>query len=73
MPPPHDIAHVGHVEIRTPVPAESLAFFTRNLGLTENGGPTYVFTDPDGHELGLHYESTWYRPPAELRPALKAT
>jgi hypothetical protein len=24
MPPLHDIAHVGHVEIRTPVPAESL-------------------------------------------------
>jgi len=36
MPPLHDIAHVGHVEIRTPVPAESLAFFTRDLGLTEN-------------------------------------
>jgi len=136
MPPLHDIAHVGHVEIRTPVPAESLEFFTRYLGLTENGsvgdsvflrawddyenvtvkltahatsgigrttfrttspealrrrvaqieaagrgvgwqdgdpgyGPTYVFTDPDGHELGLYYESAWYRPPAELRPALK--
>src|SRR4051794_15810 len=37
MPPLHDIAHVGHVEIRTPVPEESLAFFTRYLGLTENG------------------------------------
>jgi len=37
MPPLHDIAHVGHVEIRTPVPAESLEFFTRYLGLTENG------------------------------------
>jgi catechol 2,3-dioxygenase-like lactoylglutathione lyase family enzyme len=136
MPPLHDIAHVGHVEIRTPVPAESLEFFTRYLGLTENGsvgdsvflrawddyenvtikltahatsgigrttfratspealqrrvaqieaagrgvgwqdgdpgyGPTYVFTDPDGHELGIYYESAWYRPPAELRPALK--
>ena len=34
-------------------------------------GPTYVFTDPDGHELGLYYESAWYSPPAELRPALK--
>jgi catechol 2,3 dioxygenase len=136
MPPLHAIAHVGHVEIRTPVLAESLEFFTRYLGLTENGsdahsvflrawddyenvtvkltehttsgigrstfrattpealeqrvkqieaagrgigwqdgdpgyGPTYVFTDPDGHELGLYYESQWYTPPAELRPALK--
>jgi catechol 2,3-dioxygenase len=136
MPPLHAIAHVGHVEVRTPVPAESLEFFTRYLGLTENGsdgdsvflrawddyenvtikltghttsgigrttfraatpealeqrvkqieaggrgigwqdgdpgyGPTYVFTDPDGHELGLYYESQWYNPPTELRPALK--
>ena len=136
MPPLHDIAHVGHVEIRTPVPAESLDFFVHYLGLTENGsaagsvflrawddyenvtikltehatsgigrttfraaspealerrvaqieaagrgigwqdgdpgyGPTYVFTDPDGHELGLYYECAWYAPPAELRPALK--
>ena len=37
MPPLHAIAHVGHVEVRTPVPAESLEFFTRYLGLTENG------------------------------------
>jgi catechol 2,3-dioxygenase len=136
MPPLHDIAHLGHVEIRTPVPEASLEFFTRYLGLTENGsagdsvflrawddyenvtikltahatsgigrttlraatpealqrrveqieaggrgvgwrdgdpgyGPTYVFTDPDGHEIGLYYDSQWYRPPAELRPALK--
>ena len=30
-------------------------------------GPTYVFTDPDGHEMGVYYESEWYRPPGELR------
>ena len=28
-------------------------------------------TDPDGHEFGLYFESEWYRPPAELAPALK--
>ena len=34
-------------------------------------GPTYVFRDPDGHEMELYWESEWYRPPEELRPALK--
>jgi catechol 2,3-dioxygenase len=132
MPPTHQIAHLAHVEIRTPVPEKSLDFFTRYLGLTENGevgdsvflrawddyenvtikltghatsgvgrtnlraaspealtelvskiddgvwqdgdpgyGPTYVFTDPDGHELGLYYESEWYQPPDPWKPALK--
>jgi catechol 2,3-dioxygenase-like lactoylglutathione lyase family enzyme len=132
MPALHQIAHLAHVEIRTPVPEKSLDFFTRYLGLTENGsagdsvflrawddyenvtikltahttsgvgrtnlraaspealassvskidtgvwpdgdpgyGPTYVFTDPDGHEFGLYYESKWYEPPASVRPALK--
>jgi catechol 2,3-dioxygenase len=136
VPPLHQIAHLAHIEIRTPVLAKSVEFFTRYLGLTENGsagdsvflrtfddyenitikltghatsgvgrtnlraadpaalesrvgeieksgrgvgwqdgdpgyGPTYVFTDPDGHEFGLYYESEWYRPPAGLAPALK--
>jgi catechol 2,3-dioxygenase len=136
VPPLHEIAHLGHVELRTPVPEKSLEFFTNYLGLTRTGaagdsvflrawddyenttikltghrtsgvgrtnlrasspdalerrvtrieeagrgigwqdgdpgyGPTYVFTDPDGHEFGLYYESEWYRPPAGLEPALK--
>ncbi|SNS85091.1 catechol 2,3-dioxygenase [Streptosporangium subroseum] len=137
MPPLlHDIAHLGHVELLTPKPDESLRFFTDYLGLTENGrsgdsvylrtwddyehhslkltasttsgirrtglrassaealarrveavekaglgvgwidgepgiGPTYLFRDPDGHEYELYWESERYRPPAELRPALK--
>ena len=25
-------------------------------------GPVYVFTDPDGHEMGVYYETEWYRP-----------
>jgi catechol 2,3-dioxygenase len=32
-----DIAHVGHVELLTPCPEESLRFFTEVMGLTENG------------------------------------
>jgi catechol 2,3-dioxygenase len=136
VPPTHQIAHLAHLEIRTPVPERSLDFFTRYLGLTENGsagdsvflrawddyenitikltghatsgigrtnlraadpaalakrvaeiektgngvgwqdgdpgyGPTYVFTDPDGHEFGLYYESEWYQAPPSLKPALK--
>jgi len=34
-------------------------------------GPTYLCTDPDGHEFELYWESEWYEPPDELRPALK--
>ncbi len=34
-------------------------------------GPAYRFTDPDGHNLEIYYETEWYRPPPELRPALK--
>jgi catechol 2,3-dioxygenase len=136
VPPLHEIAHIGHVELRTPVPEESLDFFTGYLGLTQTGrtgdsvflrawddyetttikltahptsgvgrtdlrasspealerrvravestgrgigwsegdpgyGPTYLFTDPDGHEFGLYYESEWYQPPDELKPSLK--
>jgi catechol 2,3-dioxygenase len=31
----------------------------------------YVFTDPDGHEMGVYYETEWYRPEGDLKPALK--
>lgn len=31
----HDIAHLGHVELLTPKPEESLAFFTDIVGLHE--------------------------------------
>ena len=34
-------------------------------------GPTYLFRDPDGHELGIYWESEWYEPPEGGRPALK--
>ncbi|WP_306209205.1 VOC family protein [Actinoplanes sp. RD1] len=37
MPPSNDIAHLAHIELRTSVMEESLAFFTRFLGMTENG------------------------------------
>ena len=34
-------------------------------------GPAYCFTNPDGHNMEIYYESEWYDPPDELRPALK--
>ena len=43
-------------------------------GWNENNighGPAYCFTDPDGHKLEIYYETEWYKPPDELRPALK--
>lgn len=34
-------------------------------------GPTYLTTDPDGHEIGLYYETERYLAPDGLRPGLK--
>ena len=34
-------------------------------------GPAYCFTDPDGHKMEIYYETEWYKPPDNLRPALK--
>jgi catechol 2,3-dioxygenase len=34
-------------------------------------GPAYLFRDPDGHELELYWETEWFRPEGELKPALK--
>lgn len=34
-------------------------------------GPAYSFTSPDGHNMEIYYETEWYEPPEELRPALK--
>ncbi|HST82650.1 MAG TPA: hypothetical protein VLL08_13025 [Kineosporiaceae bacterium] len=37
MPPLHDIAHLAHVELRSAQPTETVEFFTRYLGLLQNG------------------------------------
>ena len=34
-------------------------------------GPAYRCHDPDGHVIELYYETEWFAPPAELKPALK--
>ncbi|HEY3710598.1 MAG TPA: VOC family protein [Amycolatopsis sp.] len=34
-------------------------------------GPSYLCTDPDGHEIRLYWETEWYQAPEGLRPSLK--
>jgi catechol 2,3-dioxygenase len=44
------------------------------LGWTDGDvghGPSYRFTDPDGHVLELYYETERYEPPAHLEPVLR--
>jgi catechol 2,3-dioxygenase len=131
-----DVAHLGHVELLTPKPEESLIFFRDVMGMTVSGeegdsvflrgwddyerfslqltashtsglghaafrtrsakaldrrlaalraegceieriernfghGPSFRFRDPDGHVFELYWETEWYDPPPERRPALK--
>lgn len=44
------------------------------LGWNEDNpghGPAYRFTDPDGHQMEIYFETEWYQAPDNLRPALK--
>jgi catechol 2,3-dioxygenase len=34
-------------------------------------GPSYAFTDPDGHRMSVYFESEYFVPPAGEAPALK--
>jgi catechol 2,3-dioxygenase len=34
-------------------------------------GPAYCFADTDEHNTEVYYETEWYKPPENLRPALK--
>ena len=34
-------------------------------------GSAYRFNNPDGHLMEVYYETEWYQPPDELKPALK--
>ncbi len=71
---------VGHTALRTMSPE---ALDRRVEALQARGvdgkwvegdhghGPAYQFFGPDGHLMELYYETTYYQPPAELRPTLK--
>ncbi|MEU1086752.1 catechol 2,3-dioxygenase [Streptomyces sp. NPDC005576] len=73
-PPLGDIAHLGHVELLTPDLDGSLDFFTRILGLTENGrsGDSVhlrTFDDYEHHSLVL----TAHEQPGVRRTALRTS
>lgn len=34
-------------------------------------GQIYLTTDPDGHTIGLYWETEWFNAPPELKPSLK--
>src|ERR1700753_1993660 len=134
--PIFDLAHLGHMELLTRKPDESLKFLVDVMGMTVSGqkgesvylrgwddyeryslkltasktsgmehialpagsppgrergvaalkgagfeigwtdgdmgqGPAFRCRDPDGHIIELYYETEWYQPPPELKPALK--
>src|ERR1041384_345087 len=69
MPPLHDIAHLAHIELLTHKPEESLDFFVRYLGMTENGSA--------GDSVFLRawddYENTTIKLTAASRPGVGRT
>ena len=63
LPPLHDVAHLGYVELLTPEAERSLWFFTQVLGLTEvsrEGNSVYLRTwdDYERHTLKLTAHGT---------------
>lgn len=73
-------AGMGHFAFRTRSPqalerrVAALASSGRGQGWTGGDlghGPAYAFTTPDGHAVEIYYETEWYTPPEDQRPALK--
>ncbi len=71
---------LGHYALRASSPqalqrrVEVLEKSGCGLGWKEKNvghGPAYCFTGPDDHRMEIYYETEWYQPPEELRPALK--
>lgn len=71
---------LGHYALRTTSPqalqrrVAAIEKTGLGQGWRENNighGPAYCFTDPDKHKIEIYYETEWYQPPAELKPALK--
>ena len=71
---------IGHYALRASSPQalqRRVAVLEKTgLGLGWKGesvghGPAYCFTDPDKHKMEIYYETEWYKPPENLRPALK--
>ncbi|WP_432561448.1 VOC family protein [Kineococcus sp. SYSU DK003] len=76
----HSTSGIGRTNLRAAGP-EALDRLVSRIEATGRGlgwrdgdpgyGPTYVFTEPDGHEMGVYHESERYVPPSGLVPALK--
>lgn len=71
---------IGHIAFRAASEqalerrAKAIADGGLGIGWTEGDighGKTYVFTDPDGHQFEIYYETEKYKAPAHLQPALK--
>ncbi|HEY7997435.1 MAG TPA: VOC family protein, partial [Pseudolabrys sp.] len=71
---------LGHAAFRTRSPqalerrAAALKGSGFDVGWTNGDlghGKTFVCKDPDGHVIELYYETEWYDPPPDKKPALK--
>ncbi|MED1421285.1 catechol 2,3-dioxygenase [Bacillus smithii] len=71
---------LGHMAMRTYSPealerrAKAIEESGYGIGWSEGDfghGKSYRFTDPDGHQMELYYETEKYNPPPHLVPALK--
>src|SRR5215471_8696237 len=71
---------LGHAAFRTRSPqalerrAAALKGSGFDIGWTDGDlghGKTFAFRDPDGHNFEIYYETEWYEPPPDLKPALK--
>jgi catechol 2,3-dioxygenase len=71
---------LGHYAFRAASPqalqrrVEAIEKTGLGKGWKENNvghGRAYRFTDPDNHNMELYYETEWYQPSAEDKPALK--
>jgi catechol 2,3-dioxygenase len=71
---------IGHAAFRTRSPqalerrAAALQGSGFDVGWTDGDlghAKTFVCRDPDGHTIELYYETEWYQPPEDKKPALK--
>jgi catechol 2,3-dioxygenase len=71
-----DTAGIGRTYLRAASP-QAVDRLTAGIGTTTsvkdvyNLGTVHLFSDPDGHELGLYWDVEWYRADGTDRPALK--
>jgi catechol 2,3-dioxygenase len=76
----NDKPGLGHLAWRARSPqalerrVDALKEFGHGLQWTDGDlghGPAFQFNNPDGHLMEVYYETEWYTPPDDLKPALK--